>query len=404
MTTHNSYSEGLGNSIRGQLDGRIRGLEFDLHDEHIEEKHQFQIGHHTSGHDVDFELNTKSPFFIDWLRIIKDWSDENSNHEPITIFIDIRDDLVNNPPGYDFKFLNKIISDAFTRRNLYTFEDLKNRNDGSLTGTDWPFVFELRNKIIVVLMGHSNTKWRYWKEILLHDQNCFIAFSPAMDEGHEYSEEMLKVVKFVNTSVNNWEWGNVQLNKGKLVRLDHYNPEINFKFKNPIKYPSKMWPKAVCNFPATDHPFEFSNADRMWYKLACDQILERFAPIQLNPHPSSIMPFLESYKELLNPAITLDRLRNLGKILGVSRALADDAERFYKTAARSKIIKWRSIGSFAAASLYLAIKNHGFSRTPGFSWTPSDLSKITGIRTSEIARAYRRLIKVIKEGINPSTC
>ncbi|HUY00986.1 MAG TPA: Ca2+-dependent phosphoinositide-specific phospholipase C [Candidatus Deferrimicrobium sp.] len=155
MATHNSYSGGVKKSIRQQLDGNIRGLELDIHSDEIETKKYFEVGHVMAGSDVDHHDNPKSIQFVDWLKVIKDWSNIHVNHVPITLFIDIKHDLVHNPPGYGPEFLNRVIFETFEAARLYTPK--MHRHDG----TDWPPLDELKGKILVVLTGDTESKWAY---------------------------------------------------------------------------------------------------------------------------------------------------------------------------------------------------------------------------------------------------
>lgn len=100
-TTHNSFSHKQ--SIFDQLDDGVRGIEFDVHDHYIRYFKDFRIGHSYPGYEVSHGLksarddpktnNPDSDKLTDWLELIIRWSQYNNDHEPITIFLDIKDNF-----------------------------------------------------------------------------------------------------------------------------------------------------------------------------------------------------------------------------------------------------------------------------------------------------------------------
>ena len=275
MTTHNSYSPKIKASIESQLDQQMRGIEIDIHNPHIEHLQHFSIGHMSTGGDVYHkEGNPKTNIFDAWLTIIKQWSDKHANHEPITLFVDIKSDLVEMSPDKEIILLNKTIANVLTRDKLYVPADLTKFNNNQRLGLNWPSLAELRNKIVVVLTGDGQSKWRYWKTISHQDVNCFIAYTHPDDSEEDYSEEMLQEVKFVNAEAHEWEWTNPQLKEGKIVRLYYYNPRKS-TIRRRIKYPLDRWPEALCNFPATDYPFKYSKRNPDWYQESAETLQSR---------------------------------------------------------------------------------------------------------------------------------
>jgi hypothetical protein len=266
MNTHNSYAPKIKASIESQLDQEIRGIELDIHNPHVEHLQRFSIGHLTAGEDVYHkEDNPKTDFFDDWLQIIKRWSDKNANHEPITLFVDIKSELVEKSPDKELILLNKTIANVLNRDKLYVPSDLTQFNNNQRLGLKWPPLAELRNKIIVVLTGNGQSKWRYWKTLSHQDVNCFVAYTYPDDNEEDYTKEMLQEVKFINAEAHEWEWTNPHLKDGKIVRFFSYNPRKS-TIRRRIKYPLDRWPEALCNFPATDYPFKYSRRNPDWYQ------------------------------------------------------------------------------------------------------------------------------------------
>ena len=157
--THNSYagvaSGDLG-PLRRQLDGGVRFVELDVHDNEFGSR-GYRIGHEAPGDQVSHGGgNPRTDRLTAWLRAIADWSDANPRHAPITVALDIKDDLTDNRSFAegDLARLNSELVDGFPR--LYTSEQL---------GSDaWPSVDALRGQVIVVLSGHEPTRVAYVRD------------------------------------------------------------------------------------------------------------------------------------------------------------------------------------------------------------------------------------------------
>jgi hypothetical protein len=265
-TTHSSYTGGARKSIHFQLDSGVRCLEFDIHCYNplltgFPVVEDFQLGHNKPNEEVSqAEDNPHSISLSDWIDILVNWAKKNPDHAPITLCLDIKENFVKADPDFNLTLLNSRIHNKLNRR-LYTHHDLINRNHGSLIGTEWPPVKEIVGKIIVVLTGDHDTKWMYWKTIALKDQSCFIAYSYEDDGEREYSPQMLSEAKFVNCHLDYWAWGKYQFEKGKLLRIWSFNPYYNStgNFCLPTNYTQQG---LICNFPATDTPYED------WYNSA----------------------------------------------------------------------------------------------------------------------------------------
>ncbi|MCK4688583.1 MAG: hypothetical protein KAT66_10665, partial [Candidatus Lokiarchaeota archaeon] len=71
-TSHNSFEH----SIREQLDSGVRGLEYDIHDDKIQNLDDFEVYHLQNHYDVMLNVdgNPNDYLFSNWLKIIKEWS------------------------------------------------------------------------------------------------------------------------------------------------------------------------------------------------------------------------------------------------------------------------------------------------------------------------------------------
>ena len=155
-TSHNSYEH----SIREQLNQGVRGLEYDIHDDKIQELEDFEV-YHLQNH-IDTLLNEdgnpKNFLFSNWLKVIDDWSSkQHKDHAPITLFIELKDSIIdsNNEPGelYGIEKLNKIIIDSFKPKTLFTYKDFREKN------YKWPIVRELKGRILIVLVSYWGGYW-----------------------------------------------------------------------------------------------------------------------------------------------------------------------------------------------------------------------------------------------------
>lgn len=260
-TTHSSYSGGSRKSINFQLNSKIRCIEYDIHNSSLNSfdkrllKFDFRLGHNKPDEEVAFdEDNPRSTLLGEWLGHLMNWSNLNPAHEPIALCLDIKEDLVDNSADLNLKVLNSIISSKLNGK-LYTHREHLRKNNGYLAGTYWPSVQELTGRIIIFLTGDHFTKWVYWSDLPIREQYCFVAYSFEDDGGKDYSLEMLKEAKFVNCHLKYWSWGRQLFQQGKIVRLWDYNPYNDGSGK--YRLPSDLNREGLlCNYPATDHPFE----------------------------------------------------------------------------------------------------------------------------------------------------
>ena len=157
--THNSYagapSGDLG-SVRRQLDGGVRFVELDVHDNEFVTT-GYRIGHDGPGDDViNAGGNPRTDKLGSWLRAIEQWSGANPRHAPITVALDIKDDLRDNR-SFAQGNLARLNAELLERLSgLFTAEALGNG--------PWPTVDALRGKVIVVLSGAEGTRLAYVRD------------------------------------------------------------------------------------------------------------------------------------------------------------------------------------------------------------------------------------------------
>jgi len=153
--SHNSYS-GHGGTLRDQLDGGVRCLELDIHDNSYVEKGGYRLGHNSPGDDVAASENGVGLLLGDWLDLVVDWSKSNGEHAPITVVIDIKDNLTDNNSAEEGNLgaLNVEMRERVGTR-LWSPED---------TRQGWPQVYDMRGKILVQLSGDQLSRTRYLRD------------------------------------------------------------------------------------------------------------------------------------------------------------------------------------------------------------------------------------------------
>jgi hypothetical protein len=152
--THNSYSGEARGTLPHQLGLKIRHLELDFHDNGYQEFGDYRVGHLKVGSEVALGNGNPSTLLLrDWLGVIASWSSQHPGHAPITITLDAKDDLTDNPSGGDLEDLNGTLVDAFGTK-LFTREDYDQAGA-------WPDVAALRDRFLCVLSGHGSTRAAY---------------------------------------------------------------------------------------------------------------------------------------------------------------------------------------------------------------------------------------------------
>ena len=156
LSTHNSYSGGARGSLVRQLDVGVRFLELDVHDNDYGTR-GYTVGHDAPGHEVELGGDNPPGIGLDaWLGVIASWSDARPGHAPITIGLDLKDDLTDNR--------------SFAEGNLSAMNDLLRRTFGERLlradeiGTEWPSVDTLRGRVIAVLSGDVGSRLAYVRD------------------------------------------------------------------------------------------------------------------------------------------------------------------------------------------------------------------------------------------------
>jgi hypothetical protein len=155
--THNSYERSPG-LLRAQLDSGVRCIELDLHSNDVSSGRGYRIGHNSPGDGVEKGGgNPDSDRFGDWLAAVADWSESNREHAPITVVVDLKDDLTRSlsfDQGNPAR-LNHDLSTAFGERLLTA---------ASVGDAAWPSIDELRGEVLVVLSGNEATRLGYLRD------------------------------------------------------------------------------------------------------------------------------------------------------------------------------------------------------------------------------------------------
>lgn len=257
-TSHNSYEH----SVREQLNCGVRGLEYDIHDDRIQEIGDFEVYHLKNNFEVLLgeDGNPEDFLFTNWLKVLNDWShDQGKNHSPITLFVELKESLIdsNNEPSesYGIKKLNRIIVDSFEENMLFTFKNFRESN------FIWPTVRDLRGKVLIVLVSYWGGYWaaseggfhsrvRYLENCLAKkDDICFVSWVQE-DKGDE--------VPFLKEKAHFWKCSldystknySKSVTSQRLTRADFDKIVWGRHVKTYFK---KNYDKGYrCNFPATD--------------------------------------------------------------------------------------------------------------------------------------------------------
>ena len=258
-TSHNSFEK----SIKNQLSFGLRGLEYDIHDDRIKEIEDFEVFHLRRSYDVALNLdgNPNDMLFSSWLQIINEWSiEQNSQHAPITLFLELKESLVdlNNKPDeiYGLQKLDEVIINSFSQHKLYSYKDFK-KNDYK-----WPEIKDLVGRVVIVLTNYWGGYWAsmeggyetrldYLTNSLKNKNGiCFVAWT---------QEDRGSKVSFLKEKVNFWKCSieystkkqNENVNLQRLTRIDFdkiiWGKHIKTYYKKNFKAGFR------CNFPSTDY-------------------------------------------------------------------------------------------------------------------------------------------------------
>lgn len=156
LATHNSYSgdtDGKRRSLDKQLDAGVRCVELDFHDDAYLEIEDYRVGHDSPGAQVDHA--PKNPAMdlrlTAWIKALTSWSAEHAGHAPITLVLDAKDPLTDNPDGGDLADLNATLERAF-KTQLFRREHFSGK---------WPDWTDLKNKFLCVLSGPMKNRRCY---------------------------------------------------------------------------------------------------------------------------------------------------------------------------------------------------------------------------------------------------
>lgn len=160
-------------SIETQLNLGLRNLELDIWKDEQGNKYANPSGTAISGEtyewtaamakpgykifhmpDVDFE--THQPDFIQQLRELKQWSEQNPTHETIFITLELKDDKKDATTVFtqaNIQEINTLIAQELTSKHLITPKELKRKADF----IQWPTVDESRGKFVWII---DNTDYR----------------------------------------------------------------------------------------------------------------------------------------------------------------------------------------------------------------------------------------------------
>ena len=116
-------------------------------------------------HIQDLDFNSSCLTFVDCLREVEDWSDDNPGHLPITILVELKDSPIPDP--FDFGFTQPVavgaaeldaldaeIRSVFQRRDLITPDDVRARRgtlEDAVLNKGWPTLTESAGKVMFVM-------------------------------------------------------------------------------------------------------------------------------------------------------------------------------------------------------------------------------------------------------------
>ncbi|WP_436531800.1 hypothetical protein [Actinoplanes sp. HUAS TT8] len=158
--THNSYSgnvAGARGSITQQLDAGVRFLEFDVWSGDYATAGDYRIGHSEAGDQVDHTGgNPAGDQLRAWLTTVNSWSAGHPAAAPITVLLDLKDDLSART--------------SYANGNLLTLNDELREvfGDRLARGLDTPGalgpVASLRGRILTVLSGNATARTSYKRD------------------------------------------------------------------------------------------------------------------------------------------------------------------------------------------------------------------------------------------------
>lgn len=151
--THNSYSGGSRGSIPSQLQVGCRLVEYDIYNKDYARYGDFRLGHAWPGNSVsEGGGNPESDHLRDWLDVILQWTLANPGHAPLTLVLDLKNNLGKAADGQgSLQDLQDEVLAAFGPA-LWPAS--------AFEGT-WPTVDSLRGRVLVVLSGNQDSRKAY---------------------------------------------------------------------------------------------------------------------------------------------------------------------------------------------------------------------------------------------------
>ena len=244
--THNSYAGGPVGSLVGQLDGGVRFVELDIHEDDFATE-GYRVGHDEPGNQVETGGdNPGSTALRAWLKVVSDWSDDHAGHAPITVGIDVKDDLSDNGSAQegDLSAFNTLIDEVFGAKLL---------SAADVGGDPWPAVESMGDRVLVVLSGHGATRQRYRTATGGGDQPKFRQLAFVEKQANDGTQLDQEGARFFAAIALNGAWIEQQRQAGHVVRAWGFN-SVDLATDPPA------------NLPATDMP------DADWYADYCAQI------------------------------------------------------------------------------------------------------------------------------------
>ncbi|GAA2574995.1 hypothetical protein GCM10010435_58520 [Winogradskya consettensis] len=202
--THNSYSgniAGTRGSITHQLDSGVRFLEFDIWSGDYASAGDYRIGHSSAGDQVDHTGgNPAGDHLRDWLTLVNTWSAAHPTASPITVLLDLKDDLTTRTTAAtgNLGALNQQLADVFGTRLIRSLD-----TPGAL-----PAIGSLRGRVLTVLSGSAAARTGYKRDT---GSNPAIAINAAgrVVEVHDNGSGVL------------WYWTGTYGTDGKLTWQRH---------------------------------------------------------------------------------------------------------------------------------------------------------------------------------------
>ncbi|RYX81736.1 hypothetical protein EON73_04665 [bacterium] len=246
--SHNTYEKQYSTSLSAALNC-CKNIEIDFYDSKTfgtKEKPSYWYVRHdmTGGND---NCCTAGGGLATCLADVRLWSDENSGHPPITIFLDKKQGWGNSGEQRNPTDLDNLIKTCIPNEKLFRPRDLKGSYNSlrqAAQNNAWPTMEELTNKFIFVLTGgrepgnHNETHNQYVKET---GNEAVLFVAPDADENddvlkapNQFGEAEADWVVFYNLKAGNETLAPLIHSKGYISRVWGAD-EDNSTYLNLIK-------------------------------------------------------------------------------------------------------------------------------------------------------------------------